>query len=265
VTARCWPVALLLIGASAPFAAAQTPTPSVYVFPMFVDGTGGGQTYRSILRIIRTTGTGPLQCSVTQRNTSATFVGVNGNVYTADVLDAGASPPAVSTVTLDPFLPWEILRTGGQSALRTGYTKLSCPGPVETQLQFAQSDAQDNKTGEATIGPAAAGASFQFFIDRRDGTRLGFSLANDSTNFVQFAAIARDQFGYEVAQIYDTIEGFSQLSRFVDEMLALPSDFVGSVELAAPGGGSLYAVGLQYTGFVFTTIQPIVRSAPVSN
>jgi hypothetical protein len=246
-------------------ARAQSPPSNVYVFPLFADGTAGRTRYLSVLRISKTSATSSLQCTLTQRNSSAPFVGVNGNFYSADVLDAGFSPPAVTQITLNQFLPWEILRTSAQSALKTGYAKLSCPGTVETELQFSLWDATANKLGEATITPATQGNSFQFLIDRRDGTRFGFSLANDSAIEGQFALIARDQFNYEVNRTYDTIEPWSQVSQFVDEVLALPSDFVGSIELVGTGGGQNYAVGLQYTGTVFTTIRPVVRNTPLPN
>jgi hypothetical protein len=257
-------IALLLLTTGALPASAQSVASSnVYVFPLFADGTTAGASYRSILKITKTSSANPLQCTLTQRNTSAPFIGVDGNFYSADVFDAGFSAPALTQITLDQFLPWEILRTNAQSALKTGYARLSCPGTVQAQLQFSLSDAKNNKLGEATITPATQGNSFQFLIDRRDGTRLGFSLTNDSAIAGQFALIARDQFNYEVDRIYDMIEPWSQVSRFVDEMLALPADFVGNIELVGVTGGQNYAIGLQFTGTVFTTIQPLVRDTPL--
>src|SRR4030095_7218929 len=109
------------------------PASQVYVFPLFIDGAAGGLRYRSTLKI-RNLEAGTLQCALTQRNTSAAFVGVDGVFYSADVFDGGFSPPAQTQITLDRFLPWEILRTNAQSTLKTGYASLSCPGNVETQL-----------------------------------------------------------------------------------------------------------------------------------
>jgi hypothetical protein len=258
-------VLLLAIGVAIP-AFGQAPAAiNSFVFPLFVDGKANAQSYRSTLKITKTDGAGTLQCTLTQRNTSAAFTGVDGTFYSADVFDGGFSPPALTQITLDAFLPWEILRTSASAALKTGYAKLVCPGTVETQLQFSLSDSQNNKLAEATIAPATQGNSFEFLIDRRDGTRLGFSLANDSAAVGQFALVARDRFGNEVDRTYDTIEAWSQVSRFVDEMLRLAPDFVGNIELIGLSGGQNYAVGLQFTGAVFTTIQPIVRETALPN
>jgi hypothetical protein len=245
---------------------AQTaPSANNYVFPLFADGAAGGLRYRSILKISRANPANNVQCNLTQRNTSAPFVGVDGTVYSADVFDGGSSPPALTQITLDQFLPWDILRTDAQSSLKTGYAKLACSGAVETQLQFSLAGAAGNTLGEATMTPATQGTSFRFLIDRRDGTRLGFSLANDSAAAGQFTLIARDRFNYEVDRVYDTIDSWSQISKFVDEMLSLPVNFVGSIELVGLAGGQSYAVGLQYSGSVFTTIQPLVQSTPLPN
>jgi hypothetical protein len=252
-------VLYLLAGASSAIAASD------YVFPVFVDGATNGLSYRSTLKITNTSTTIPLPCTLTQRNTNAPFTGVDGTFYSADVFDGGFSPPALTQIMLDHFLPFEILRTNAQSSLKTGYAKLSCPADVQAELQFSVSDARNSKVGEATITPAVEGTSFQFLIDRRDGTRLGFSYVNDSAAIGQFTLIARDRFNYEVDRAYDTIESWSQVSRFVDEVLQLPPDFVGTIELLGLSDGRNYAVGFQFTGIVFTTIQPLVRNAPLSN
>jgi hypothetical protein len=171
----------------------------------------------------------------------------------------------VTPVVLDQFLPFEIMRTSGQAPLKTGYLKLSCPGTVQAQVQFSLFDAKGNKLGEAAVAPATQGNSFQFLVDGRDGTRLGFSLTDDSATGGQYGVIARDQFNNVVAQFFDFIEPFSQISRFVDEVLPLPSGFAGSIEIVGVSGANSYVTGLQFTGPVFSTVSPIVRSKPIGS
>src|SRR5215510_8195642 len=240
-----------------PASAQPSSSLNTYVFPLFADGTASGTSYRSVLKITKTSTANPLQCTLTQRNTSATFIGVDGTFYYADVFDGGFSPPALTQITLDQFLPFEILRTNAQSPLNTGYAKLSCAGTVEAQLQFSLSDKDNKKLAETTLTPSTAGTSFQFLIDRRDGTRLAVSLVNDSAIFGQFTIIARDQFNFEVDRVFETIEPSSQLWRLVDEILTLPADFVGNIQLVSLSGGQNYAVGIQFSGAVFTAVQPI--------
>jgi hypothetical protein len=261
-------IALLLLTTGALPASAQAPAPAnVYVFPLFTDGTANGTTYQSVLKITETGAGVPFQCTLTQWNTAATFIGVNGDVYSPSTISVGFNGPASVTQILN--YPLEILRTRDPSpvALKTGYAELSCPGTVQTQLQYSLFDAQNNKLGEATIPPATQGNSFQFLIDTRDGTRLGFSLTNDSAAVGgYFKLIARDQFNSPTSFFsYNWLDPQSQVSRFVDEMLPLPPNFVGSIELVGVPGGQNYAVGLQFTGTVFTTVQPRVSATPLPN
>src|ERR1041384_6367594 len=102
---------LLLIAMGAVSAHGQTTSSKVYIFPLFVDGTLGTTSFRSTLKITNTSSVNPIQCNFVQRNTSAPFIGVDGDFYTADVFDGGFSPPALSVIYLSNFLPFEILRT----------------------------------------------------------------------------------------------------------------------------------------------------------
>ena len=259
-------VVLLILGTCALQAGAQAPPANLYVFPMFVDGNvPGAAIFKSTLRIASTTNTNPVNCTLSQRNTSATLTGASGYVYITSVVTGDFSPLSVTTIKQPIGLSSEIARTSGQPALKTGYAELSCPTPAVTSVQYAYYDGSGNKLGEATVEPATLGNSFQFLIDKRDGTRLGFALANDSAIQGQFRVIARDQFNQVVDfNITDTVQPWSQISRFVDEELShLPANFVGTVEIVGVPGSQSYAVGLQFTGAVFTTVQPLVRDTPL--
>ncbi len=61
------------------------------------------------------------------------------------------------------------------------------------------------------------------------------------------------------------LDAYSQVSIFADEAIALPPNFVGSIEVIGVPNGNNYAVGLQYTGNVFSVVAPLVRNAPISS
>ena len=259
---------LLVLGTCALQLSAQTnPPANLYVFPLMVDGTSGGFIFRSTLKVASTDAKTPLACVFSERNVSASMTGTDGvlNAYPAFVVDAGFSPLSQIRLFQELNLPSDIWHTSAQSPLKSGYAELSCPNTVQTQLQFSYFDSSNNKIGEATIPPATKGNSFQFQVDTRDGTRLGFSLTNDSATLGLFKVIARDQFGQVVTfNFNDTIQAFSQVSKFIDEELTqLPPNFVGTVEIVGVPGSQSYAVGLQFTGSVFTTVQPLVRDTPL--
>ena len=90
-------------------------------------------------------------------------------------------------------------------------------------------------------------------------------MTNDSAANGQFKVIARDQLNQVVDfNVNDIIQSFSQVSKFVDEELShLPANFVGTIEIVGVPGSQSYAVGLQFTGSVFTTVQPLVRDTPL--
>jgi hypothetical protein len=209
---------------------------------------------------------------MSQRNTSPNFIGLDGYTYVTSIVTSDFSPLSITPLNQDLSRPSEILSTitrdpSHADPITTGYATLTCQTPVQTQLQYSYFDAANNKIGEATVLPATKGNSFQFQVDHRDGTRLGFSLVNDSTAQRQFRIVARDQFNQIVDFNYDTIQPTSQFSRFIDEELKhLPANFTGTVEIvgdASNQSNQSYAVGLQFTGSLFTTVQPLVRDTPL--
>jgi len=237
---------------------------SQYVFPFFVDGMSNGTVYQSTLKIVEADpATTSNRCTLTQRQTHAGFAGVNGDAYTADVFDSGDNPSAITQIILDRFLPWEVLRSNAQSPLAAGYATLSCSAAVQPELQLTLRDGNGAKLGETTVWPATPGNSFQFILDTRDGTHLGFALANDSDVDGQYMVVARDQFNNLLDVELDTLNAHSQVSRFIDEILVLPPSFVGSIEVIGVRGGRNYATGLQFTGSVFAAVQPVVRASPL--
>jgi hypothetical protein len=256
-------VMALLFWPSMP-AGAQTPAGSLHVFPIFVDGISNGIAYRSSLKIINVDHGDPsLQCTLTQRHTAAAFIGLNGDRYFSEVFEAGDSPAAVASIALDRFLPWEVLRSTANAPLSVGYATLACSRRAHAEMHISLSDVKNTKLGETSLSPGTQGNSFEFLLNRRDGIRLGFSLINDSDTEGEYTVIARDEFNQEVDRTYDSLRARSQVSRFFDEILRLPANFIGSVEIVGVSGGRSYVAGLQFTGNVFAVVSPIVREAAI--
>jgi len=258
-------VVLSILGTCALQAGAQSPPSNLYVFPLFTDGNMPGAIFKSTLRITSMTNTDPVNCTLTQWNTGSSLTGAGGYLYITSVVTSDFSPESVTPIKQPIGLSSEILRTLGQAPLKNGYAKLSCPTPAQTSVQYDYYDGSGNKLGEATVEPATMGNSFQFLIDTRDGTRLAFALANDSAIDGQYKVIARNQFNQVVDfNINETLQRFSQVSTFVDEKLShLPANFVGTIEIVGLPGSQSYAVGMQYTGSVFTSVKPLVRDTPL--
>lgn len=260
----CWRVVVLLMAALSFSAQAQAPSNVQNFYPLLLDGTFGGSQYRTTLKMMSTDPSHPLvQCVLTQRQTNAPFLGINGDFYAADVFDAGDNPPAMTTIVLDRYLPWEILQSTGSSGLKSGYAVLVCSGTIQADLQVALFDTKGTKTGETSIAPATEARSFEFLLDTRNGMRLAFFLTNDSALEGDYMVIARDEFNQEIDLATDTIGRWSQVARFVEDMLKLPTNFVGSVEIVGLASGHNYVAGMQFTGSVFTAVSPISRNQPL--
>jgi hypothetical protein len=257
-------IAVLTLLLSATTNESQTPATNSYVFPLIADGTLSGVVYRTTLKVLNTSATNPLlQCVLTQRQAAAQFNGLNG-AYVPEIYDSGDHPPAILPIALDRYLPWEVLRSTAATRFQSGYAVLACSGAAHSETVISLWDARGTKLGETTTPPAAQGRSFTFLVDRRDGTRLGFAIANDSDIEGEYTLIARDEFNVEVDRAQEVLAARSQASRFVDEMLRLPANFVGGIEIVGVPGGRSYVVGLQFTGGVFATVQPLVRDTPLS-
>src|SRR5579885_2476537 len=114
----------VLLGACALQVGAQSSQSNLYVFPLIVDGKLGATSFRSKLSVNSTDGQTPLACTVSQRNTSASFTGLDGFLYPTFVVDAGFSPLSQTLLYQHVNLSSEILTTSGQATLKSGYAEI---------------------------------------------------------------------------------------------------------------------------------------------
>jgi len=263
-----WRLTVVLLLAVSVLAIAQAPPAAfTYVFPIFIDGAANGMVYKSTVSLLPiSTAPASMQCTVTQRQTSTAFLGLQGDDYFPITQYGGNALQTQAPVLLSGRLQWEILSSSGQAPQKSGYLTASCPQDFHTDLHISLFDSTGKKIDESSLVPAVKGTSFEFLLDMRTGVRLGLSLVNDTAVDGQpYKLIARNQLNEIVSGpqfIY--LHNYSQESIFADEAIQLPPNFVGSIEVIGVSSGNNYAVGLQFTGNVFSVVTPTVRNAPIS-
>ena len=106
------------------------------------------------------------------------------------------------------------------------------------------------KEGEATVFSSPPSNSKQMVVDNREGARLGIAIANDTNSPIQYEVLYRT--GSTVLATLLEIPARSSVARFLDEVLAVVPNSVGDVSIFS--AQPLSAIGLRFTGGVFTTI-----------
>jgi hypothetical protein len=212
------------------------------VFPHVADGyLGDGTAYRSTL---------------TLTNWSASDVYCSADLYGMDVdFGTGRSSNFDITVPQNGFVS---VRTTAELPIDTGYMTVACEsGQVYGQLIYASYDLYDFKTGEATVFPTGVQYSeYRILADRREAAELGVAIANDTdlTRVYDLTLLDYDGFVVNTGQI--TVPPRSSTAAFLSQLL-LPAEPFGSVhmlEVASTDFSPFSAIGLQYTGHVFTTV-----------
>ena len=128
--------------------------------------------------------------------------------------------------------------------------------------------------GEALVEPseevAAGPDSYVWFpADYQDGARFGVAVANPSNQLLNVKVLVT---GVDLEVFVDTtvnVPANSAQAFFVDELGTIPTGHVVQVMLLPFNypGPSVYAIGLRFTGQVFTTIPgtvfgPTIPSTP---
>ena len=241
---------LLLCGATANSLKAQTESTS-HVFPVIADGRfSDGSSFRSTFMISNSSSTLSANCTLRLRGMTADLVEANGRQIAA-------------TSTYSFVLngnQWGITRTGGTQNFATGYASLSCSAPVTAHVLYSFYAASGVKLGEATVFSSLRGSILQLLTDQREGSMLGVAITNDSDSPVTYLVAAGDINGQSVGTNSLTIPARSTLLKFVSELVpAAGSNYIGQF-LIGSNSGSVYAIGLRFTGGVFTTIPATVRA-----
>ena len=239
--ARTLLVPVLLIGGLVEVASAQ----HKYVFPQFVFGGVWASTL-----MVQATAT-PTTCTFSAQDRFLTMWNPSGNNF------SGTSIPLTFGMN-----GWTILKTATPQsmAVSSGMAVLDCSAEVSANTLFSLevggslvSEAVVQSPEEIVSGEFLA----QFLADHREGARFGVAVANPSNQPISVAVTVADLDGQEIGNTTVDLPANDFRAFFVDELLTIPTGHTGQVVLAATGG-SLYSIGLRFTGLIFTTIPATV-------
>ena len=238
--ARTLLVPVLLIGGLVEVASAQ----HKYIFPQFVFGGGWVSTLM-------------VQASATP--TTCTFSAQDRFLTMRDHFGNNISGTSISLIL--GMNGWTILKTAPSQgmAVSSGMSVLDCSEEVSANTLFSLevggslvSEAVVQSPEEIVSGESLA----QFLADHRDGARFGVAVANPSNQPISVVVIVADVDGQEIGNTTVDLPANDFRAFFVDELVTIPTGHTGQVVMGATG--SFYAIGLRFTGPVFTTIPAIV-------
>jgi hypothetical protein len=151
---------------------------------------------------------------------------------------------------------------GKSSALQTGYTTLQCSSNVEAQLVYSLYTSAGTKISEATVFSSPPASMLRIVADNTGGSRLGLAIANDSSPMGFYTIRVYDVGGNLIGAPVLTISGGQNRAVFLDEILTLPQNYSGYVDIVALGS-SASVIGLKFTGNIFSTV-PAAILGPAS-
>ncbi len=157
---------------------------------------------------------------------------------------------------------WNIYKTPGTQNFRNGYATLNCNAAVTAQVLYTFNDAAGIVRSEATVFSSPAASIAQLLTDQRNGAQLGIAIANNGNTSKEFVIVALDAGGNEAGRVFVQIAGRSQIAKFLNELINLPADYVGQVQISTNTNDTLdvYAIGLRFTGSAFTTTPVSLRT-----
>jgi len=205
-----------------------------HIFPQIADGTfSDGSYYKSTFLILPWFDTDAAACSLRLYGLSATL---------------GTSGPSNAFTINVPVGGYYAGLTAANQPLKTGYATLTCSDFVYAQLLYSAYSANGTKVGEATVFSSQDSYFFKMILDYRGGSKLGIAISNntDITHTYELTL------GSRTATV--TVGARSSVAKFVDQLMSVPADTVGILNIEATDFSEFSAIGLRYTGPVFATI-----------
>jgi hypothetical protein len=216
-----------------------------HVFAQFADGRfSDGTFYRSTV-MVSSDSLSPINCTSTLFGLTVAGFG-DGSTRSFTLVGGG----------------WNIYKTPGSQTFRNGYVILNCNAAVTAQVLYTFLSSSGIVLSEATVFSSPAASIAQLLTDQRNGAQLGIAIANNGSAAKEFVIVALDASGIEAGRRSVQIAGRSQIARFLNELISLPADYVGQVQISSNTTDTfdVYAIGLRFTGVAFTTTPASLRT-----
>ena len=207
-----------------------------YVFPQFVFGGGWASTLT-----VWAIGDGPTTCRLTA-----------GGRVLPRWQDISSSDGREVMLNLDEGHS-QTLWTGDTGSLSSGLALLECNDGVKTHVLISLAS-EEATISEALVEPSEPARQVFFLTDHRGGKRFGVALANPSDQTIEVMAGINGLAEGAETEVEISIPPQEAKAFFMDELYDIPENHHGWVSMWSNDGRSLYAIGLRFTGRVFTTI-----------
>jgi hypothetical protein len=205
-----------------------------HVFPQVADGVfSDGTYYRSTFMILPSSDTDIPVCNLRFFPLSVTLNGITASNFPFTIPAGGSYNSSTA---------------GNTQFFRSGYSTATCSTPVHAQTLYSFYAANNVKIAEATVFSSTERSSAKMIVDYREGARLGVAIANTT----------------DLAHTYTFTLGSNSASflvpshitgaKFVDELMSVPAGTTGILKIQSDDFSQFAAIGLRFTGAVFTTI-----------
>lgn len=221
-------------------------TASFHVFPQVADGLqSDGSSFYSTLAVTNV-GTRAATCTI------RLYGAVSSHITGSTVL---AIPAAGGLVLKNTSLA-----DGIPLQLATGYATLTCDQSVAAQVGYfyvAPGLPNFNLLGGATVFSSPPTTRAELLVANTVGFTTAFAIANDTDTAAQYQISILNDSLQQVASATIPVPARSNIARFVNEVVQLPSGYPGGAAIISSTSGPFSVVGLLFKGTTFLSLAAV--------
>jgi len=156
------------------------------------------------------------------------------------------------TITISAQDGYYASSSAADQPLKTGYATLTCSDNVYAQALYSSYAKDGTKLAEATVfasdGDTSGWSTYKMIADQRNGLQLGIALANNSDQPRTYRVTINS------SNKSVTIAARTSTARFLTEIVPSSANSVGILTIDSMDDSDFYAIGLRFTGGIFTTL-----------